>query len=364
LADDLEFTAHTIGDDLNRATAEAILQQIKSKAQVPRRFKRICARSSKWSIPRSFVGYRADPTIQTLGYAPKWVLKSQDGGPDYIVKMPYKGRSPEMLLTETLTELLINQLGLAYRFDMAHSGLASIDGKAVFVTRSFLRPTEHLVHGSFLMEDILGAPRGELDAVPKGREEQKFYSVGFVLETMKAYCGDDASNVIDKFVEMVLFDALVGSTDRHAQNWGVIRASTTQGGYRFSPIFDTSRGLLWNLPDDKLLPLQQDETLLRNHIDRAFPLMGPERIGPELERKTIKSRKCHHFDFLRNLFAVFPHLKVTAVTKVPYNFGRTTASIINSFPFRGAFSKLRRDTILKLLLLRADLVSQVLGEGG
>jgi HipA-like C-terminal domain len=362
LADDLEFTARTIDDDLGRATAEVILQQIKSKAQVPRRFKRIAARSSKWDLPRSFVGYRADPTVQTLGYAPKWVLKSEDAGPDYLVKMPYKGRSPDMLLTETLTELLINQLGSAYGFEMAHSGLASVDGKTVFVTRSFLRPSEHLVHGSFLIEEHFHANPGELDTVPKGREEQKFYSVGFVLDTMKAYCGDDASNVIIKFVEMVLFDALIGSTDRHAQNWGVVRESTTPGGYRFSPIFDTSRGLLWNLPDDKLLPLQQNETLLRNHVDRAFPVMGPERMGPQ--QKSATSRKCDHFDFLRNLFAVFPHLKVTAVTKVPYNFGRTTASIINNFPFRGAFSKLRRDTILKLLLLRADLVSQVLGEEG
>jgi hypothetical protein len=352
LADDLEFTARTIDHDVNRATAEGILQQIKSSADVPRRFKRISARSSKWDIPRNFVGYRADPTIQTLGYAPKWVLKSEDGGPDYIVKLPYKGG-----LTETLTELLINQLGSAYRFDMAHSGLASMDGNPVFVTRSFLCPTEHLVHGSFLIEELFQAEHGELDTVPKGRKEQEFYSVDFVIKTIEAYCGGDALTVINKFVEMLLFDALVGSTDRHAQNWGVIRASTTQGGYRFSPIFDTSRGLLWNLLDVNLLPFQQDEKLLLNHIDRACPVMGPER-------KTLKSSKCHHFDFLRNLFTVFPHLKVTAVTKVPYNFEKTTTSIINSFPFRGAFSILRRKMILKLLLLRAEKVSQVLGEEG
>jgi hypothetical protein len=149
LADDLEFTATTIDNDLGRATAEVILQQIRSRAQLPRRFKRIAVRSSKWDLPRSFVGYRADPTVQTLGYAPKWVLKSEVGGPDYLVKMPYKGRSAEMLLTETLTELLINQLGAAYGFEMAHSGLASMDGRTVFVTRSFLRPTEHLVPWQF-----------------------------------------------------------------------------------------------------------------------------------------------------------------------------------------------------------------------
>ncbi len=352
MVDDLDFAARTTDNDLNRVTAERFLQQIKTSAELPRKFRRVCARSSKWGVPRSFVGYRVDPTVQTLGFAPKWVLKSEDGGPDYIVKLPYKGGQ-----TETLTELLINQLGLAYGFDVAHSGIASMDGKPVFVTRSFLGPTEHLVHGSFLIEELFQASRGELDNVPKGRKEQEFYSVDFVIKTMEAYCGSDALNVINKFVEMVLFDALVGSTDRHAQNWGVVRASIAQGGYRFSPIFVTSRGLLWNLSDAKLLRFQQDEALLHHHIDRACPLMGPER-------KTLKTGKCDHFDFLRNLFALFPHLKIPAVTKVPYNFERTTARIVNSFPFRGAFSKLRRDTIIKLLLLRADKVSQVLGEEG
>jgi hypothetical protein len=354
LTDDLELIARTVGDaDIKPTPAETLLARIAASAEVPHRFRRIAARSSKWDIPRSFVGYRVDPTVQTLGYAPKWVLVSDRGGPEYIVKLPYKGG-----LTETLTELLINQLGAAWRFDVAHSGLASIDNRIGFITRSFLAPDEHLVHGSFLIEELFQAPHGELDTVPKGRREQEFYSIDFVVKMIETYCGSAATAVVDKFVEMLLFDALVGSTDRHAQNWGVIRASKTQGGYRFSPIFDTSRGLFWNLTDDKLLPIQQDDTLLRNHIDRACPVMGPERT-------TLKSaKKCNHIQFLCNLFSVFPHLRLRAVTKVPCNLEKTTTSIINSFPFCGAFSRLRRDTILKLILRRADMVSQVLEAGG
>jgi hypothetical protein len=348
LEDELEFTASTVAAE--PGTAEALLKGIADRGEVPRRFKRIAARSCKWDIPRSFVGYRADPTVQIGGYAPKWVLVSENG-PDYIMKHPtYRGG-----LRETLTELLINQLGLAFGFDMAHSGLASIDGRTVFVSRSFLAHNEQLIHGSLLIEQHYQAPPGELDTVRHGRTEQEFYSSDFVIETIKAYCGLDADAVIGKFVEMVLLDALIGATDRHAQNWGVIRSSMTHGGYRFSPIFDTSRGLFWNLPDDKLLAFQQDEALLRFHIDRACPVMGPER-------KVLKSRKCNHFAFLANLFTRFPHLKVTAVTKVPYMIEKTTVSILNRFPFRGAFSKLRRETILKLILLRADMVSQVLKE--
>lgn len=350
-AEQIEFAATTVGTlDIKQATSEALLKQIASSAEVPRKFKRIAARSTRWDIPRSFVGYRADPTIQTVGAAPKWVLKSADGGPDYIIKLPlYKWG-----LQETLSELLINQLGAAFKFDIAHSGLAAIDGKPVFVTRSFLGPTEHLVHGSFLIEEIYQAPHGELDTVPKGRKEQEFYSVDFVLKTLEEYCGNTSKEVLSKFTEMLLFDALIGATDRHAQNWGVIRSSTTQGGYRFAPIFDTSRGLLWNLTDAKLPPLLQDDGLLRNHILRAYPVMGPQREA------LATGKRCDHFELLTNLFAIFPHLKATVVTKVPCNIEKATVTILNSFPFRGAFSRTRRDTILRLILRRAEMVSQVL----
>jgi hypothetical protein len=226
------------------------------------------------------------------------------------------------------------------------------------VTRSFLGPTEQLQHGSLLIEDYYNAKRGELDSVPHGRAEQEFYSLDFVIPTIEQYCGKDAAIVLPKFVEMVLFDALIGSTDRHAQNWGVIRESTTQGGYRFSPIFDTSRGLFWNLPDAKLARISGDNQLLLSHVNRACPLMGP------VSQSQKPAGKCNHFDFLSNLLAAFPHLNVTAVTKVPCHIGRVASSILGMFPFRGAFSKLRRDTILKLILLRADLVSQVLEAKG
>jgi hypothetical protein len=340
-------------EDLNRATAEALVDTIKTSAEV-HSFRRIATRFSKWELPRSFVGYRADPTIQTSGSAPKWVLKSRDGQPQYIVKLPYRYGQ-----RETLTELLINQLGMAFGFDMAHSGLVSVDDNPAFVSRSFLTQRESLVHGVFLIEEVHQLPHGELEKLPRGRKEQEFYSIDFVIQNIEQFCGNDATTVITKFVEMLLFDALIGATDRHAQNWGVIRASTTQGGYRFSPIFDTSRGLFWNLADDKLQAFQKDEMALRCHMDRACPVMGPER-------KVLKTSRCNHFAFIANLFAAFPHLTNDAVTKVTdvlCNIEEQTTTILSSFPFRGPFSKLRRELILKLIVLRADLVYEVLKRG-
>ncbi|HEY7352928.1 MAG TPA: HipA domain-containing protein [Terriglobales bacterium] len=355
MTEGIEFTANTINDPDPRKLTEELVDEIKKSATVPKQIKRIAARSRNWGVPRSFVGYRVDPTVQALGNARKWILRSEDGGPDYIIKYPDKNG-----LTETLTELLINQLGADCGFDMAHSGLASVDGIPVFVTRSFLGSDEHLVHGSFLIEESFRA-KGELARIPRN-QEQEFYSIDFVVNTIHDYCGEDGASVVTKFVEMLVFDAVVGSNDRHPQNWGVIRASKTQAGYRFSPIFDTSRALLWNTSDAKLQLFARDPRLLGFHIARARPLLGPETNFLKTLRLTTST--CNHFQFLQSLFHVLPHLKGTAITKVPSDVGRIAAKLLREFPFRSVFTKVRREMIVKLISLRADQVCRLLEKGG
>jgi hypothetical protein len=84
------FWVFTEEIDLSQAT-DTFAAQIKAEANVPRKLRRIAARSCKWDIPRSFVGYNIDPTIQALGNARKWILRSESGGSDfYIVKYPDK----------------------------------------------------------------------------------------------------------------------------------------------------------------------------------------------------------------------------------------------------------------------------------
>lgn len=47
----------------------------------------------------------------------------------------------------------------------------------------------------------------------------------------------------------MIFDALVGETDRHAENWGVI---TDINGYRISPLYDNGDNLLRDFKNSNL----------------------------------------------------------------------------------------------------------------
>ena len=277
------------------------------------------------------------------GKAPKWVVTNQNDSNDfYIAKLgATNGRA------ETFTELFNNQLGEALGFEMAHSGVARLDTEVYFLTRNFRAPGERLVHGSLMIEEVFGAKQ-ETERIHY-RSEQAFYSIDFLEEVVNAFCKDDAQTVFGKFVEMLVFDALIGSMDRHAQNWGVLQQTSLPERYRFAPIFDSARALLWSLPEKKLLEYNGDETLLRRYVDASKPCIGPPRNHP-------KVNACNHFDVVENLVHRYPHQTRDALEKVSDATARKAAKLLDSFPYLRYFSAVRRKLILKVLEIRADKI--------
>lgn len=231
-------------------------------------------------------GYTVQQDTTIGGKATKWVIRGP-GGPDdfYIAKFGNKnGR------TEILTELFNNQLGQSLGFDMAHSGIARLDSDLYFVTRNFRR-SEQLVHGSLMIEDLFAA-RGQLDTI-EHCSEQSFYSINFIEEVFRGYCGLDADVVFEKLLEMLVYDALIGSMDRHSMNWGVLRSEFATGGevpaHRLAPIFDSARALLWDFPEGKLLELDLDGDAFK----RGFS---------SLRKRVVLKVLSVRADILRNIF--------------------------------------------------------------
>jgi HipA-like C-terminal domain len=318
---------------------------------VPTNFRRNGRRGLVWELPRSFPGYFADTGKQVLGSAPKYVLRSAaPNTPEYLVKYPQKHGK-----RETYTEFFLNQLGTALGFRMAHSGLILLDGKSAFLTRIFTGPEESLRHGSLVIEDYYKDEKA-LERVRR-HEEQAFYSIDFVVSLLREYCGIDFDNVFPGFIEMLIFDALIGSMDRHAQNWGIIGRISEPPDYHLAPIFDTARALLWSADENMLLKMSTDDRMLSAYIDRAKPCMGPVRTHP-------KVNNCNHFDFVENLLELYPHQTRHALAKIPDDIGERSARLLRRFPFRMGFSGFRKRLIVTILATRAERLRQILAKGG
>ncbi len=238
---------------------------------------------------------------------------------------------------------------------MAHSGLIVLDGERAFLTRIFTGPEESLRHGSLVIEDFYKDEKA-LEKVRR-HEEQGFYSIDFVVSLLRAYCGTDFDNVFPEFVEMLVFDALIGSMDRHAQNWGVVGRIAEPANYRLAPIFDTARALLWSADETMVLKMSNDSRMLAAFIDRAKPCLGPVRSHP-------KVNDCNHFDFIRNLMALYPHLTRHAVLKFPGVLEHRSANLLRGFAFEMALSGNRMRLRVKILGTRAGRLKQILAEGG
>jgi hypothetical protein len=319
---------------------------------VPTKFKRSAKRGFTWGLPRSFRGYFADTSKQVLGNAPKYVLRCQDdpASPEYLVKYPQKHGK-----RETYTEFFLNQLGTALGFHMADSGLMVLDGNRVFLTKIFTGPEESLRHGSLVIEDYYKDEKA-LEKVRR-HEEQAFYSIDFVVNLLQAYCAVDFDAVFPEFIRMLIFDALIGSMDRHAQNWGVIGRIAEPANYRLAPIFDTARALLWSADEAMVQRMSEDSRMLAAFIERAKPCLGPERSHP-------KVNDCNHFEFVKNLIDLYPHQTEHALRKIPDGVEQTSAKILRRFPFRMGFSGRRKRLIVKILATRAERLRQILAKGG
>jgi len=317
----------------------------------PTVLKRAAGGGIDWDLPRAFSDYIATTDTAIGGKATKWVLRHRER-PNHFYIAKFGNKNGKI---EILTELFDNQLGMSLGFEMAHSGLARLDDDLYFVTRNFRGEQERLVHGSLMVEQVFAAPKAT-EQIPH-TDEQSFYTIDAMREVIYAFGGKDGDTVFQHFVDMLVFDALIGCMDRHAQNWGVLQTTTEPESRRLAPIFDSARAFFWDIPDGRLARYESTEALFGKYIENSRPCIGPEPNHPKIN-------ECNHFDLVENLMKLYPHQTTVAVGKIPSDPGLEAAKILRGFPFENAFSSLRKRLILRTLATRAARLRRILPKGG
>ena len=126
-----------------------------------------------------------------------------------------------------------------------------------------------------LKECILGVS----DYLEKIEEEQRareVFTLQFVEKSVEYQFLYEKDNIMKELVKMLLFDILVGNNDRHFYNWAVIRSITQSFKPRFSPIYDTARGLFWNNDDESLRRRLKNnpEAYIKKYCKGSRPKIG------------------------------------------------------------------------------------------
>ena len=157
---------------------------------------------------------------------------------------------------EHWAELIAAELGQALGIKVAEVRLAEYEGVRGSMTRNIRAGADQtIVHGNELLEVLPGYER-------ERRWRQRMHTFDNIRRAIEARCGEEVcSECMRDFCSYLVLDALIGNTDRHHENWALLRTES-QGGrtaaYQMCPSFDHASSLGRELLDERRLQLLDD----------------------------------------------------------------------------------------------------------
>ena len=203
----------------------------------------------------------------------EWVLQREDMGGKR--KFWYRLREenevhwlfkyPRQDSGEHWAEKLAAEVAHLLEIECAPVQLATFQGAVGSSSRSFLSENQQLFHGNQVLARIVA----DYDL------SRRFNQSNHTLENIRIACDqlfvdhDGAMAAFARFAEFLVFDALIGNTDRHHENWGIVVQQSENGwvGY-LAPSFDHASSLGRELRDERREHLL-DNARLGNYSERA-----------------------------------------------------------------------------------------------
>ena len=202
--------------------------------------------------------------------------RNQQTWPLYIAKTGHKWYP-----LESITEQLLNRLGSVFGIKMADSRLGIINGQLRFLSRYFLNVNkETLVHGAEIFAGYL-EDQAFVESVENANLSRVLFTLQFVEKAVVKAFPKEKDSIMRDLVRLLLFDAIVGNNDRHYFNWAVIQPIDKRMKARFSPVYDTARGLFWNESDEQLANrvAQKDVArFIKKYCESSRPKLGWEDV--------------------------------------------------------------------------------------
>ena len=201
-------------------------------------------------------------------------------------------------------------------------------------------PSRRLIHGTDLMQRLFG---DQYDA-KLGRP----HSLNRIIAVCRAH---RVTNATDWWMRTILLDALIGNTDRHAQNWGLLRSAS---GFEMAPAYDNGTSLGYSFSEEALAKGVTDaeiESFLRagrHHIDIAggFGKHGDSFL-------TLCQELCTTWPNLRTLVARLLPTPDAPIAEILEPLTRFDASVM--------FTPARADLVERLLRARRNDIAAALG---
>jgi hypothetical protein len=178
-----------------------------------------------------------------------WVQVNNDSEP-WLFKHPRMSNG--QVTGEHWAEKIAAEVAELLQIPHARVDLATLDGSPGSISRRFpelSRPGTELIHGNdILAGTVLGYDRHK-------QFRQRDHTLDNILTAVSCVMAEDERDAaFRQLAGYVLLDALILNTDRHHENWALIRATHPSGTvtHYVAPTFDHASSLGRNEPPEKL----------------------------------------------------------------------------------------------------------------
>ena len=184
---------------------------------------------------------------------PDWIVRQEemgskkkfwyrDGDGLWLFKYPQANTGEHW--AEKIAEQAASVLGVVH----AEVKLANFQDKRGSTTKSFARGGRILHHGNQFLEKIVP------DYDPEKKFRQSGHTMDNILQTLQMVFvnSEGAKSAQNRIAEYIVLDALIGNTDRHHENWGILRRRVGDRWKGFvAPSFDHASSLGRELLDER-----------------------------------------------------------------------------------------------------------------
>jgi hypothetical protein len=263
---------------------------------------------------KSVGGDASKEFIKLYEYREKHNVKKRNWTP-YIAKFGHKWYP-----NESITEHLIVRIGQVLGLKMADSKLVIINKQVRFLSRYFLNSDDlDLTHGYNIYAGYL-SDKDIVEEIENQQLAREFFTFQFIENAVKTMFNEHSEPILNDFVRMLFFDAIVGNNDRHYYNWAVITDKREREKPIFSPIFDTARGLFWNDSDEKIVERTinkaQLDVYLNKYIKKSMPKTGFEGVKNPNHIVLVRHLIDHKANYKVFLMEIISEQKEEAIFKM------------------------------------------------
>lgn len=301
----------------------------------------------KWIKPKNL--------SEASGTSEKLWLRSPDGEVTGLFKFPkiqaYPGK-PETISTEHISEWVASQLGKVLDVECAEIKLGYYEGR--IGSLSILVPelsdsSAELIEGvNFIKEKY---PKYDANTM-MDMADNSYYCLNHVLNATRDYLPTQF------WVKVLLFDFLIGNSDRHHSNWALLKQPDKPSNQRYipCPLYDNGSSLCSYVTEEQMVRLFSKDT---GPMDRQADTGSYSRIRIDGHIKKTPTHK----KVIQYILAEYPRIAIP----IAQNFLECLTSdrvdaILAQIPVE-VFSPDRKRLVSGFLAKKLEILLQLLQEG-